>query len=96
LAVPRKSNPRMSRGTPRVRAADEPKSPPTIERGTHVRALAGSFAGQAGVVQELDGKGGARVLFGRFAARVELGDLAVHSSKRGRPVMSSSHRKPST
>jgi transcription antitermination factor NusG len=75
--------------------AEAPKSPPTIEMGTHVRALAGPFAGQVGVVQELDGKGAARVLFGLLAARVELGDLTLHSSKRGRPVMQSSHRKPS-
>jgi hypothetical protein len=47
-----------------------------------------------GVVQELDGKGAARVLFGLLAARVELGDLTLHGSKRGRLVMQSSHRKP--
>ena len=67
-----------------------------IDRGTHVRALAGPFAGQAGVVQELDGKGGARVLFGLLAARVELRDLTVADKKRGRPKFSSSHRKPQT
>lgn len=77
-----------------------PPSPPpptpaqTIDRGSHVRALAGPFAGQAGVVQELDGKGGARVLFGLLAARVELRDLTVADKKRGRPKFSSSHRKP--
>ena len=69
---------------------------PAIDRGAHVRALAGPFAGQAGVVQELDGKGGARVLFGLLAARVELTDLAVKGKERGRPVLSSSHRKPTT
>jgi hypothetical protein len=80
-----------------AKAADAPASPPILARGTHVRALAGPFAGQAGVVQQLDGKGAARVLFGLLAARVELRDLTLHSSKRGgRPVMSSSHRKPST
>jgi hypothetical protein len=78
---------------PEKRGSDAPKA---IERGTHVRALAGPFAGQAGVVQELDGKGGARVLFGLLAARVELRDLAVKGKERGRPLLSSSHRKPST
>jgi hypothetical protein len=68
----------------------------TIDRGAHVRALAGPFAGQAGVVQELDGKGGARVLFGLLAARVELRDLTIADKKRGRPKFSSSHRKPQT
>jgi hypothetical protein len=74
--------------------ADSP--PKTIEPGVHVRALAGPFAGQAGIVQELDGKGGARVLFGLLAARVELRDLVVKGKERGRPLLSSSHRKPTT
>jgi hypothetical protein len=65
-----------------------------VEPGAHVRALSGPFAGQAGVVQELDGKGAARVLFGLLAARVSLQDLALPS--RRRPVISSSHRKPTT
>jgi len=74
-----------------------PSAPaPAIDRGAHVRALAGPFAGQAGVVQELDGKGGARVLFGLLNARVELRDLTVADKKRGRPVLSSSHRKHKT
>lgn len=68
----------------------------TIDRGVHVRALAGPFAGQAGVVQELDGKGGARVLFGLLNARVEIRDLVVKGKDRGRPVLASSHRKPSS
>ncbi|HEY1960135.1 MAG TPA: hypothetical protein VGH28_31215 [Polyangiaceae bacterium] len=88
-----------------VRATKTPDPPetsakPVVDRGVHVRALAGPFAGQAGVVQELDGKGGARVLFGLLAARVELGDLAVLGKERGRggalprkrgPLLSSSH-----
>jgi transcription antitermination factor NusG len=67
-----------------------------IDKGAHVRALAGPFAGQTGVVQELDGKGAARVLFGLLTTRVPLRDLKLHDRKRGRPVMSSSHRKPNT
>lgn len=94
---------RPSRRGKRLRApkiAPPPPPPPTpaqtIDRGSHVRALAGPFAGQAGVVQELDGKGGARVLFGLLAARVELRDLTIADKKRGRPKFSSSHRKPQT
>ena len=97
---------RPSRRGKRARAEAAPPPPPepadpvkgakpAIDRGAHVRALAGPFAGQAGVVQELDGKGGARVLFGLLAARVELRDLTIADKKRGRPVLSSSHRKPS-
>jgi hypothetical protein len=76
--------------------APEPSPKQPIDPGAHVRALAGPFAGQAGVVQELDGKGGARVLFGTLNARVELRDLTIADKKRGRPVLSSSHRKPTT
>ncbi len=83
-----------------VKSAPVPEDRPsgnmkaTIDHGSHVRALAGPFAGQAGVVQELDGKGGARVLFGLLAARVELRDLVIKGKDRGRPVLASSHRKP--
>jgi len=89
---------RSKRAAPRPPPPPEPSKPEavTIDRGAHVRALAGPFAGQAGVVQELDGKGGARVLFGLLAARVELRDLVVKGKERGRrgPLLSSSHRKP--
>lgn len=92
---------RPSRRGKRIRVKEPTPPPPEpapkslIDRGAHVRALAGPFAGQAGVVQELDGKGAARVLFGALVARVELRDLTVKSKKPGgRPVLSSSHRKP--
>jgi hypothetical protein len=90
------SMPRSRRRTPAARPEAKPRTASPIDRGTHVRALAGPFAGQAGVVQELDGKGAARVLFGLLAARVALQDLAVHDAKRGRPRMTSSHRKPTS
>lgn len=86
---------RPSKGHAQARAqASEPTTP--IKRGTRVRALAGPFAGQAGVVQELDGKGVARVLFGLLAARVAVRDLALAQTAGGRPRMSSSHRKPTS
>jgi hypothetical protein len=93
----RHAAPAVARSAP---VPDERPSNPNmkalIDRGAHVRALAGPFAGQAGVVQELDGKGGARVLFGLLAARVELRDLVVKGKDRGRPLLTSSHRKPTS
>ncbi len=85
---------RASAPVPEERPSSAAMNKVAIDRGAHVRALAGPFAGQAGVVQELDGKGGARVLFGLLAARVELRDLVVKGKERGRPVLASSHRKP--
>jgi len=84
------------KSAPVLEERPQPAMKATIDRGSHVRALAGPFAGQAGVVQELDGKGGARVLFGLLAARVELRDLVVKGKERGRPLLASSHRKPTS
>jgi hypothetical protein len=64
-----------------------------IERGTRVRVLQGPFLGKVGTVQELDGKGGARVMLGTLAVRVETRDLAPDAAVRDRPKLSSSHRK---
>jgi hypothetical protein len=67
-------------------------------RGTRVRVLAGPFEGKEGVVQELDGKGGARVLLGLLATRLELVDLQPASrggagKPLGRPAFGTSHRR---
>lgn len=64
-----------------------------IERGTRVRVLAGPFAGKDGAVQELDGNGGARVMLGLLAVRIDVQDL-VSAEGHGRPRLSSSHRRP--
>jgi hypothetical protein len=64
----------------------------TVERGSRVQVLDGPFVGKVGVVQELDGKGGARVMLGLLAAHLDVKDLAVASGKR--PVLGSSHRRP--
>jgi hypothetical protein len=64
----------------------------TIERGSRVQVLDGPFVGKLGVVQELDGKGGARVMLGLLAAHLEVKDLAVAAARR--PVLGSSHRRP--
>jgi hypothetical protein len=69
-------------------------SPVVIERGARVHVLEGPFSGKVGVVHELDGKGGARVMLGLLAVRLEVGNLIPADEGRGRPRLSSSHRKP--
>ena len=65
-----------------------------IEKGRRVRVLEGPFSGKVGVVQELDGKGGARVMLGLLAVRLEVKDLVACAEGRERPLLSSSHRRP--
>jgi transcription antitermination factor NusG len=64
-----------------------------IKRGARVRVLEGPFSGKVGVVQDLDGKGGARVLLGLFAVHVGVKDLAASFEGRKRPLLATSHRK---
>jgi hypothetical protein len=71
-------------------AAEDETSP--FERGVRVRVLAGPFAGKVGVVKEVDGKGGAHVMLGLLATRIELKDLSASAGRR--PTLASSHRKP--
>src|SRR5208282_1812265 len=52
-----------------------PSSLPSFERGARVSVLKGPFAGKVGVVQELDGKGGARVMLGLLPVRLDLKNL---------------------
>ncbi|MGH7272719.1 MAG: hypothetical protein ACREJ3_20005, partial [Polyangiaceae bacterium] len=66
----------------------------SIDRGAHVRVLKGAFSGKLGVVQELDGKGGARVMLGLLALRLDVDNLVPATEGRARPRLSSSHRKP--
>jgi hypothetical protein len=73
--------------------ARDPEAGLDIERGTRVRVLQGPFLGKVGTVQELDGKGGARVMLGLLAVRVETKDLAPDAAVRDRPRLTSSHRK---
>lgn len=63
-----------------------------IEKGSHVQVLHGPFAGKVGIVRELDGKGGARVLLGLLETRVDVADLEV--DRDGRPRLGTSHRRP--
>jgi hypothetical protein len=64
-----------------------------IKRGAHVRVLTGPFSGKVGVVQDLDGKGGARVLLGLLAVHLGVKDLVASPEGRQRPLLSTSHRK---
>lgn len=80
-------------------AVDYPVKPfalvgPTIEKGTRVRVLAGPFADKVGLVSELDGRGGARVLLGLLSTRLDLNDLEPVVEGRERPSLQSSHRRP--
>ncbi len=67
---------------------------PPLGRGARVRVLEGAFSGKVGVVHELDGKGGARVMLGLLAVRLDVKNLTVQIEGRYRPILSSSHRKP--
>lgn len=71
----------------------DPRLP--IEKGTRVRVLAGPFANKAGIVEELDSKGRARVRLGLLAATLQLKDI-VASTEGTRPMLTSSHRRPRT
>ena len=66
----------------------------TLEKGARVRVLRGAFADKIGVVNELDGRGGARVMLGLLSTRIDMTDLVVVPDARERPALQSSHRKP--
>jgi hypothetical protein len=74
------------------RAIDVDPSLP-IEKGGRVVVLAGPFEGKHGIVNDLDGRGGARVMLGLLAIRSAVTDLVASTEGRDRPVLSSSHRK---
>jgi hypothetical protein len=76
--------------------ATQAPSPTTMEKGARVRVLRGAFADKVGVVNELDGRGGARVMLGLLSTRIDTADLVVVPDVRERPSLHSSHRKPAT
>jgi hypothetical protein len=94
------SGPKQGRGAGSQRSVARPRptlnlrAQGTIEKGGRVRVLEGPFAGKVGIVQELDGKGGARVMLGLLAVRIAVKDLATPLEGRHRPRLSTSHRKP--
>jgi hypothetical protein len=65
-----------------------------IEKGSRVRVLRGPFGDKIGVISELDGRGGARVLLGLLSTRLDLDDLELVIEGRERPSLPTSHRKP--
>jgi hypothetical protein len=102
-APERDAAPRLLRSNakPLLRAGSRRRPLPTraggrlpVEKGARVRVLEGPFSGKVGVVQELDGKGGARVMLGLLAVRIEVKDLVDCAEGRDRLRLSSSHRKP--
>ncbi len=84
----------------RLRAREPGSTPPgpaaaAFQPGARVKVLRGPFMGKSGVVQELDGRGGARVMLGLLSARIDVGDLvSAADGGRDKPTLSSSHRKP--
>jgi hypothetical protein len=88
--VPR-AVPRMMMRRPLVTEVD-PSAP--VEKGTRVQVLSGPFRGKVGVVQELDGRGAARVILGLLATRVDVKELIAAAEGKDRPALASSHRKP--
>ncbi len=77
----------------RLRRSRSTDSGRPIDKGARVRVLEGPFCGKVGVVQELDGKGRARVMLGLLAVRVDVRELVRCAEGRNRPVLSTSHRK---
>ena len=66
----------------------------TFEKGAQVRVQSGPFAGKVGVISELDGRGGARVMLGLLSTRLLLEDLTTVVQAKDRPPLQSSHRRP--
>jgi transcription antitermination factor NusG len=68
----------VSRDAPTRRTAQprrEPETPQPVREGHLARVSKGPFAGQVGVVQEVDAKGTARVMVGLLATRMPIDDL---------------------
>jgi hypothetical protein len=91
VAEPPREAADRAEGNPRPTA---PSAPAVIEKGTRVRVLAGPFADKIGVVGELDGRGGARVLLGLLSTRLDVTALEPAVEGRERPALQSSHRRP--
>lgn len=101
LSTSAQKRPRLSRPTlPSLRSMASRGSVTDVDpnrgigKGSLVQVLSGPFVGREGTVQELDGKGFARVLLGLLATRVPVTDLIASSGKGGRGALATSHRKP--
>ena len=57
-----------------------------MEKGSKVRVRSGPFADKIGLICELDGRGGARVLLGLLSTRLALDALELSVEGRVRPA----------
>jgi hypothetical protein len=87
-------SPEVDGAPEKERAPSGPSFAPVVEKGGKVRVLSGPFADKIGVVGELDGRGGARVLLGLLSTRLDLSELEPVVEGRERPSLQSSHRRP--
>lgn len=83
--------------TLRARGARSALGPPVdpsipLEKGTPVRVMAGPFEGKLGIIEEIDGRGRARVRLGLLAATLDQKDVMA-SAKDDRVMLGSSHRR---
>ena len=94
--TPRPAKPRQHEA---VAPPRRPPPPPAfiaggaIDKGAQVRVLSGPFAGKVGVIGEVDGRGGARVLLGLLSTRLLTEQLEAVVEAKDRPSIQSSHRK---
>ena len=65
----------------------------SVDKGAQVRVLSGPFVGKVGILGELDGRGGARVLLGLLSTRLLVEQLEAVVEAKDRPSLQSSHRR---
>jgi len=104
LEAPLRARPALfRRPLPNTRSASRDSKKP-LAVGSRVRIQSGPFEGQDGVVETLDGKGGARIRLGLLATRLDVTELLLSvPPKTGRrpreqavskrPALGSSHRR---
>ena len=90
-AAPRAAGARLRPSLKARKTKADPGSP--VAKGSFVRVIGGTLDGKTGIVQQIEGRGYARVMIGLLATRVKVADLLLVSSARARPMLSSSHRK---
>jgi hypothetical protein len=99
---PRDKTPRPAKPPRQQEAVAPPRRPApppafiaggAIDKGAQVRVLSGPFAGKVGVIGEVDGRGGARVLLGLLSTRLLTEQLEAVVEAKDRPSIQSSHRK---
>jgi KOW motif len=89
---PARAEPPLDAPALRLGGASAPTG--AIEKGARVRVRSGPFADKIGVIGDIDGRGGARVLLGLLSTRLDVTDLEPAIEGRERPAIQSSHRRP--